>query len=94
MKDEELEELIREVSEQLGKLTARPEKSLSKEERKRKYLLQARSAALDRIKKAKEKGSMNQEVKACLDYALLTEYGEKHPLLMNYLKSQMGWWGF
>ena len=50
--------------------------------------------ALDRIKKAKEKGSMNQEVKACLDYALLTEYGEKHPLWMNFMRSQMGWWGF
>ena len=37
---------------------------------------------------------MNQEVKACMDYALLNEYGEKHPLLMNFMKSQMGWWGF
>jgi len=92
--EDELETLIREVSEQLGQLTARPEKSLSREERKRKVLLQARGAALDRIKQAKEKGSLNQEVRACLDYALLTEYGEKHPLLMNFMKSQIGLWGF
>ena len=93
MNEDELETLIKEVSEQLSQLTAQPEKSLNKEDRRRKYLLEARSAALDRIKQAKEKGSLNQEVKACLDYALLTEYGEKHPFLMNYMKSQMGFWG-
>ena len=94
MNDDELEKLIREVSEQLGQLTARPENSLSRQERRKKVLLQARGAALDRIKQAKEKGSLNQEVKACLDYALLTEYGEKHPFLMNFMKSQIGLWGF
>jgi hypothetical protein len=91
---EEMEALIKKVSEELEQLDAEPEKSLSKKDRRRKVLLQARSAALDRIKKAKEKGTMSQEVKACMDYALLTEYGEKHPLLMNYMKSQIGWWGF
>ena len=89
-----MEALIKGVSEELEQLNAEPEKSLSKKDRRRKILLEAKGAVLEKIKQAKEKGSLNQEVKACLDYAMLNEYGEKHPLLMNFMKSQMGWWGF
>lgn len=94
MTDEELEALMQEVSEQIDKLSDNPNKPLTKEDRKRKLMLQLKSEALKKIKTAKEKGSLNQEVKACLDYALLVEYGEKHPFLMNFFKSQMTWFGW
>ena len=94
MNDEELETLIQEVSEQLAKLSEDPEKSLSKEERKRKLLLQLKSEALKRIKAAKEKGSLQQEIRAGVDYALLEQYGEKSPFLINFIKSQTTWFGF
>ena len=94
MTDEELEALIQEVSEQIKQLPDGSETKLSKEERKQKLMLQLRSEALKRIKTAKEKGSLNQEVRACMDYALLTQYGDKNPFLLNFIKSQIGWWGW
>jgi len=32
---------------------------------------------------AKEKKDLNQEIKCNMDYALLEEFGEKHPLLLH-----------
>jgi hypothetical protein len=93
MTDEELEKSIKEISEQISQLADSPEKPLSREERRKKVLLQAKSRALNRIKAAKEKGNLNQEIRASMDYTLLCEYGEKHPLLINFMKSQMGLWG-
>jgi hypothetical protein len=93
MTDEELQKLIQEISEQISHLPDDREKPLSREERKRKVLLQAKSKALNSIKTAREKDNLNQETRASIDYTLLCEYGEKHPLLMNYVKSQLTWWG-
>jgi hypothetical protein len=94
MTDEELETLLTEMSEQISQLSAKTEKTLSRQERKKKAILQLKCEALDKLKKAREKHNLNQEVRASMDYALLCEYGEKHPLWMNYMKSQMGLWGF
>ena len=93
MTDEELEKLIKETSEQIDQLPDDPEKPLSKKERNHKVWLQLKLQALQKIQVTKEKGNLFQESKACMDYALLVEYGEKHPFLMNFLKSQMGGWG-
>ncbi len=93
MTDEELETLIQEMSEQIDRLE-NPEKPLTREEKRQKTLLQLQKEALERIKTAKEKGNVLQEVKAGVDYTLLKEYGKKHPLLINYIKSQAGWYGF
>jgi hypothetical protein len=93
MTNEEMETLIQEMSEQIDKLPDDPEKPLSKEEKKQKLMLQLKSETLKRLKTAREKGNLTQEMKASVDYALLTQYGEKHPLLMNFLKSQMTWFG-
>jgi hypothetical protein len=92
MTNEELEALIQETSEQIDQLSDDPEKPLSKEEKNRKLVLQLKIQTLKKMQVAKEKGSLHQEVKAGVDYALLDKYGEKHPFLMNLLKSQMGWW--
>ena len=94
MNDEELEALMQEKSEQIAKLSADPEKPLSKQARNRKMLLELQKEALKKIKTAKEKGNFSQEVRAGIDYTLLTQFGEKHPFLMNFIKSQIGWFGF
>jgi hypothetical protein len=93
MTDEELETLIREMSEEIDRLE-NSEKPLTREEKRQKTLLQLQKEALERIKAAQEKGNLSQEVKAGVDYALLKQYGKKHPLLINYIKSQSGWLGF
>ncbi len=93
MNDEELVALIQEIKEQIEALSD-PEKSLSKEERTRKVILQMKRDTLERIKSAKEKGNLQQEIRAGMDYTLLCNYGEKHPFLMNFIKSQIGWYGF
>ena len=92
MTDEELETLIQETSEQIAKLSD-PEKPLNKEEKKRKLILRLQNDALERIKKAKEKGNQHEEIRAGMDYALFTNYGDKNPLLINYIKSQTRWYG-
>ncbi len=93
MTDEELETLIKETSEQIDQLPDDPEKPLGKKERNRKVWLQLKLQALKKIQVTKQKGNLIQESKACMEYALLMEYGEKHPFLLNFIKSQMGMWG-
>jgi hypothetical protein len=95
MTNEEVESLIKEVSEKIDRLADDPEKPLTKQEKKRKLVLQLQKETLQRIMAAKEKGSLRQEARASMDYTLLTQYGEKHPLLMHFIRSQMGWgWWF
>ena len=94
MTDEELAKSIQEISEQIDQLPDDPEKAPTKEERTQKLILQLRLDTLKRIQAAREKGHWYQEIRAGIDYALLSKYGEKHPLLMNFIKSQIGWYGF
>jgi hypothetical protein len=94
MTNEELEALIKETSEQIDQLPDDPEKPPSKQEKNRKVWLQLKMQALKKIQTTKEKGNLLQETRACMDYALLMQYGQKHPFLMHFLKSQMGWWGW
>ncbi len=68
-----------------------PDKPLTKEEKIRKQVLLLQRQALKGIKAAREKGNVQQEIIAGIDYALLTEYGEKHPFLMRFIKSQTTW---
>jgi hypothetical protein len=93
MTDEELEQLKTGFAEQIEALSGEG-RALSKEERKRKLLLEAKIRALDRIKEAREKGSSRQEVRACVDYALLEEYGHRHWIIYNLAKSRMSLMGF
>jgi hypothetical protein len=93
MTDEELETLIKEASEEIDQLPDDPEKPLSKKDRNHKVWLKMKVQALQKIQEAREKGNLVQETRACMDYALVMEYGEKRPFLMNFLKSQMRGWG-
>ena len=92
MTNEELDRLTQEISGDIEQLAEDPEKPLSRKERRRKLILRARRQALDKIKEAKEKGSVNQEVKANLEYTLLTEYAEKNILLYNLMKARLFMW--
>ena len=94
MTDEELKTLIKETSEQIDQLPDDPEKPLTKEEKNRKLMLRLERETLERIKEAKKKRSLHQEMKASVDYALLKQYGEKHPFLLNFFRSQTGWLGW
>ena len=93
MTNEELETLIKETSEEIDQLPDDSKKPLSKKEKNHKVWLQLKLQALNKIKVTKEKGNLYQESRACMDYALLVEYGEKRPFLMNFIRSQMGGWG-
>jgi len=82
MTDEELQQKLQNISESLDKLPD-SDKPLSKEERRRKHMLLLKKETLLRIKQAKEKKDLNQEIKCNMDYALLEEFGERHPLLLH-----------
>jgi len=90
--DEELDNLSQEISGEIEQLSDDPEKPPGRKERKHKLVLQARRQALDRVKEAREKGDLNQEIKANIDYTLLTDYGEKNIFLYNFMKSRLYWW--
>ena len=92
MQDEEMASLIKELAEQLEGMPDDPEKPLTKDERGRKIVLRLRHEALKRIQTAREKGNPYQEMRASVDYAILTQFGHKHPLLVHLLKSQAGLW--
>jgi len=94
MTDQELEETIREISESLEK-SFDSEEPPTKEEKRCRRMLQARKHLLRSIKKAREKGDRNEEVKINMEYSLLTWIGEKHPVLLMFLmplvRSRYGW---
>lgn len=92
MTDEEIDALIQEMSEELDAFPDDPENPLTKKEKNRKLVLELRKQTMQKVKAAKEKGNLQQEVKACVDYTLLTQYGEKHPFWMSFLKAHLGWW--
>ena len=92
MTDEELDSLIKEFTEQLEQIPQEDRKHpLTKEQRTQRVMLRAKCEALNRIKEARGKGNFRKEVQASMDYNLLVQYGHKHPLLLNFIKSQMTW---
>ena len=92
MTDEELDKLTQEVTGQLEQLSGDPEKPLDRAEKKHRHILEARLRALDRIKTAKEKGGVDREARACMEYALITEYAEKKPFLFALIRAGLATW--
>jgi hypothetical protein len=90
--EEELDSLTQELTRKIEELPDDPEKPLNRKERKHKLVLRARRQALERIKEAREEGDIQREARASLDYALLTEYGERNILLYNLMKARLGFW--
>jgi hypothetical protein len=85
MTDEELQLAMKEVSENLEKLSHSAE-PLTREEGRRKQVLLFRKDALEKIKEAKEKGKRSQELRSSMDYSILTDWGEKHPFLAHIMR--------
>ena len=92
MTDEELETLRSELSQEIERLSRIPDQQMSRTERKRRVVLRARKEALEKMKKAREEGSLHKEVRASLDYNVLTEYGERNVFLYNFMRARMSWW--
>jgi len=87
MTDEDLELEMQKLSENIDELSKAD--SLTKQEKRRQNLLESKKEALERIKQAKEKKNQSQEIKYTMDYALLEEYGEKHPLLLHFARIKL-----
>lgn len=92
MTPEQLQELLDDISGELARLADDPEKPLGRADRKHRLVLLARKEALERVKAAAAEGDFKKETQARLDYGLLTDYGERHPLLFNYMRAQTQGW--
>ena len=88
MTDEELEQEILDMSEAMDKLS-KSDDPLTKQEKRRKYILPLKKDILQRMQQAKEKKDRNQELKCSMDYGLLEEFGEKHPLLLHLARIKL-----
>ena len=87
MTDEDLELEMQKLSENIDELSKAD--SLTNQEKRRQNLLESKKETLERIKQAKEKKNQSQEIKYTMDYALLEEYGEKHPLLLHFARIKL-----
>ena len=95
MTDEELQKLIKEVSNDIGSLSSSPPgKPLPENERRRKEILLIKKEILGKIKEARENNEKDKELHNTIFYGLLTSMGEKHPYLMGLVKSNLRWSGF
>ena len=92
MTDEEMADLIKDIEEELDGLES--SEKPTKAEKRRKWMLELQREALAKMKVAKEKGNLQQEINAGIDYALFKEHGKKHPLILSLIRSQFRWHGF
>ena len=90
--DEQITALIQELSGEIDQLDEGPDKRLTGKERSRKRLLHLRREALKKIQTVRQKGSLLQEVRAIMDYDLLTQYGNR-PFLLNFIKARFTHFG-
>jgi len=88
MTDEELEQEIQNLSEAIDKLS-KSEDPLTKQEKRRKRLLLLKKDILQRMKQAREKKDQSQELKCSMDYGLIEEFGERHPLLLHLARIKL-----
>ena len=87
MTDEEIQQEIQNLNETIDKFSKSD--SLTKQEKRRQYILPLQKEVLQRMKQAKEKKDQSQELKCNLDYALLEEFGEKHPILLHLARMKL-----
>ncbi len=92
MTDEELEKLTQEISGELERLNIDPDSPPDNDDNKHTRVLKARKKALDMVKTAREKGNIDRETKACLEYAIITEYAERSPLWFYLARIRLASW--
>ena len=88
MTDEELEQEIQDLSEAIDKLS-KSDDPLTKQEKRRKYILPLKRDILQRMQQAREKKDRNQELKCNMDYGLLEEFGDRHPILLHLARIKL-----
>ena len=86
--DEQLQQALKEASDDLDKLS-KSVKPLSREEKKDRGRLLRRKYILERIKEAKEKKQKGDELYNSSIYDLLVPWGERHPFLMTVIMHLM-----
>ena len=82
MTDEELQRVLKEVSNGINKLS-NLDRPLTKEEKKHRGRLSRRKYVLDKIKEAREKNHKDDEVFNTTVYEMLVSWGERHPILLG-----------
>ncbi|MBN1176775.1 MAG: hypothetical protein JXA51_03755 [Dehalococcoidales bacterium] len=92
MTGEELEKLMQEISGELERLNIDPDSPPDNDDNKHTRVLKARKKALEKIKVAKEKRNIDREAKACLEYAIITEYTERSPLWLILARVKLASW--
>ena len=90
MTDEELEQEIQNLTENIAKLSESGV-SLTKEEKRQKYVLPLQKEALLNVKEAREKKNESREFKNMAMYGLLKSFEKKHPLVMQLALSKFRW---
>ena len=85
MTDEEILKTIHELRDDIEKLSD-SEKPITKEERRRKHILKLKEESLLRVKEAREKDNVSMEMKHLINYGLLDNMAEKHPVLAFFLR--------
>lgn len=90
MTNEELQQTMQDLSQSIDKLSD-PDKPLTKEDSRHRQLLLLRRETLQKIKEAREKNNVSQEMTHTVTYGLLSSLGEKHPYLMYLLQSKFRW---
>ncbi|MFC1993003.1 hypothetical protein ACFLV3_04255 [Chloroflexota bacterium] len=89
MTDEELEREIQKLDENIKRLTNSKE-PLSKVENRRKYAFMMMKDTLKRVKEARAKNRTHQEYQGLAMYALLDEWKDRHPILLQMARVRMG----
>ena len=89
MTDQELQQTVQELTESVDKLS-NTDKPLTGKEKEQKRILLLKRSILQKIKEARESNDKKQELDLTMSYGLLTSIGEKHPLLMFFVRSKLG----
>ena len=88
MMDKELQRVLKEVSNDINKLS-NLDRPLTKEEKKHRGRLLRRKYVLDKIKEAREKNRKDDEVFNTTVYEMLVSWGERHPFLLGLFTQLM-----
>ena len=89
MTDVEIEEEIQKLSLDIDRLSKA--ESLTKQEKRRKRILPLQEEILQRMKQAREKKDRSAELKYSMDYAVLTAFEDKHPILLHLARMKLRW---
>lgn len=88
MTDEELEQEIQDVSDAIDRLS-KSDDPLTKQEKRRKHILPLKRDILLRMKQAREKKDTSQELRYSMDYGLLEEFGDRHPIWLHLARIKL-----